>query len=412
MIKRIRLKNFESHEDSEIEFTDGFNLIVGQSNQGKSSIVRAISMVIANKFDKDSVRTGEDFCEVEIESEKGSILAQRGASINRWVIKFSDGTKKEYKNIGTTVPPEVIGILGMGERSHGDIKELSNIMFQFEKHYMLSEIDGKKATSNMIARMMDEAIGIGGMEELIKDMAVDFQNFKKDLNSCVSEMSVLKSEIMDEDIFNETRRSIDRLREKRDEVKEIETLLNDSKDISLKLSSIHSNINKIIPRISVISKIESLCSKLNVLEDKIIKIKKSLSLIEKIGRLEDHIEKINDLNFLFVNANNRFTQLSLFKNVLSLNEKIKKLELSKVDLSNVSAKIEKLENDMRRIEDAERMLYNARLTYRKIRRAESNSIDSLKKLEQSSKELHDLMDDLGACPLCGASLRIKSEESK
>ena len=47
MIKKIIMKNFESHENSEIEFSGGLNLIIGQSNQGKSSIVRALALVVA-----------------------------------------------------------------------------------------------------------------------------------------------------------------------------------------------------------------------------------------------------------------------------------------------------------------------------------------------------------------------------
>ena len=143
MIKRIALKNFESHEDSTIEFSDGLNLIIGQSNQGKSSIVRALAMVVANRFDRDSVRTGAKYCSVTVETEKGTVTAERGEDTNHWIIETPQG-KKEYRNIGSSVPSEVLEVLGMGERARGEIKELPNIMFQLEKHYMLSEIDGKK----------------------------------------------------------------------------------------------------------------------------------------------------------------------------------------------------------------------------------------------------------------------------
>ena len=149
MIKKMIIKNFESHENSEIEFSDGLNLIIGQSNQGKSSIVRALAVVVANRFDKESVRTGKDFCSITVMTEKGSVTAERGEDTNHWIIETPDGKKKEYRNIGTTTPPEVLTVLGMGERVHGEIKELPNIMFQLEKHYMLSEIDGKKATSEL-----------------------------------------------------------------------------------------------------------------------------------------------------------------------------------------------------------------------------------------------------------------------
>ena len=87
MIKRITLKNFESHEDSTIEFSDGLNLIIGQSNQGKSSIVRALAMVVANRFDRDSVRTGAKYCSVAVETEKGTVTAERGEDTNHWIIE-------------------------------------------------------------------------------------------------------------------------------------------------------------------------------------------------------------------------------------------------------------------------------------------------------------------------------------
>jgi hypothetical protein len=49
----------------------------------------------------------------------------------------------------------------------GDTKDVPNVMYQLEKHYMLSEISGKSCTSNLIARIFDKVIGLGGMEELI-----------------------------------------------------------------------------------------------------------------------------------------------------------------------------------------------------------------------------------------------------
>ena len=42
MIKSIELTNFESHKHSEFVFSPYINIITGQSNHGKSSIIRGL----------------------------------------------------------------------------------------------------------------------------------------------------------------------------------------------------------------------------------------------------------------------------------------------------------------------------------------------------------------------------------
>ena len=41
MLKKLILKNFQSHSDSELEFDKGINVICGNSDSGKSSIIRS-----------------------------------------------------------------------------------------------------------------------------------------------------------------------------------------------------------------------------------------------------------------------------------------------------------------------------------------------------------------------------------
>ena len=207
MIKKLTVKYLESHEDSEIEFGKGLNLMIGKSNEGKSSLVRAASLVVSNRFDKAIVRVGHTFCLVKMETDKGWVQCERGENINRWEC-FDGVEKKSFTNIGRTVPEDVTKILGMGERDRGDVQELPNFMFQLEKHYMLSEVDGKKASSSMVARLMDNAIGLGGMEDLIKAISVDLGRDKKEFNIKTGEISDLKSKVLDIDIFNDYKERI------------------------------------------------------------------------------------------------------------------------------------------------------------------------------------------------------------
>jgi DNA repair exonuclease SbcCD ATPase subunit len=49
MILSLHLVNFETHKDSLIEFSPGMNVIRGSTDQGKSTIRRALTYVVFKK---------------------------------------------------------------------------------------------------------------------------------------------------------------------------------------------------------------------------------------------------------------------------------------------------------------------------------------------------------------------------
>ena len=50
MITKVRLKNWKSHLNSEFEFTQGVNALVGIMGSGKSSVLDAISFALFGTF--------------------------------------------------------------------------------------------------------------------------------------------------------------------------------------------------------------------------------------------------------------------------------------------------------------------------------------------------------------------------
>lgn len=57
MIQSILIRNFQSHELTEIKFHKGINLFIGESDAGKSAIIRALNWVINNRPAGDSFRS-------------------------------------------------------------------------------------------------------------------------------------------------------------------------------------------------------------------------------------------------------------------------------------------------------------------------------------------------------------------
>ena len=60
MLRLLKIKNFALIYDQTIEFSDGFNVIIGSTGAGKSLIIDAISFVLGDKSNRLNIRTGED----------------------------------------------------------------------------------------------------------------------------------------------------------------------------------------------------------------------------------------------------------------------------------------------------------------------------------------------------------------
>lgn len=118
MIKKISLKNFRSHADTELEFSPGVNVIVGLPNKGKTNILRALQWVFFNrplgqrvrsKFTTKATRVGVEVDDVEV----SLVLGKKG---KRYEVKRR-GEVRRYKAVGSSVPDVVTGAFNLSEVS-------------------------------------------------------------------------------------------------------------------------------------------------------------------------------------------------------------------------------------------------------------------------------------------------------
>lgn len=102
MTVRIRIRDFQSIEDAEIEVT-GLTVITGANNTGKSAALRAVHGAFTNARGFRFVRHGKDFCTVDVTFSDGrSLTWVKGEKTNRYVV---DG--KTLDKVGQAVPLEV-----------------------------------------------------------------------------------------------------------------------------------------------------------------------------------------------------------------------------------------------------------------------------------------------------------------
>jgi len=75
----ITIKNFQSIKEASLNI-EGFTVIIGRNNIGKSAIIRAIGSALSNQTGSDFIRRGEKSTEVSIKRDGLDLLWKKGSS--------------------------------------------------------------------------------------------------------------------------------------------------------------------------------------------------------------------------------------------------------------------------------------------------------------------------------------------
>lgn len=122
----LRIQQYQSHLDSTIKFTDGLNIIVGPSDSGKSSIIRALKKLIRDTpAGKGFITNGKTECEIslvfEFEGQLHKVVRKITSSKNLYYLDT-----KEFGGFGREIPLEVQTALDMAllDLENGDYVDL------------------------------------------------------------------------------------------------------------------------------------------------------------------------------------------------------------------------------------------------------------------------------------------------
>jgi len=177
-IESIDVKNFQIWKDVSLELDD-FNVIKGSSNSGKSSLVRAMNMVLNNDWHKSWLRQDEVDTTVEIHFTDGTSIKRTRGSKNSVEIISSDDSNV-WSGFGNTYPDEIKDFLSISEE---------NCSYQFDQHFFLSLSPTKRALTfgsfsdlqkiDEISNLVQRKIRDG--EKLLKSYELELERLGKDL---------------------------------------------------------------------------------------------------------------------------------------------------------------------------------------------------------------------------------------
>ena len=173
MIRRLRIKNFQSHRDTEIEFLPTVNMIVGSSDQGKSSILRALYWLIYNRPLGGEFRSwfasDKESTEVELETWEGDVIIHRRDNSGSNYL-LNDELLEAH---GSEVPDLVKDALNIGEY---------NFSRQFDRYFLLQDTAGEVARKlNAVVKLDSIDVATKRIKKIISDADQDKKQAAKSI---------------------------------------------------------------------------------------------------------------------------------------------------------------------------------------------------------------------------------------
>lgn len=118
MIKSIEVKNFRSWKHIKIELDAGVNVFVGDNDQGKTNLQRALNWIINNKPSGDSYRSywaleknKKTIVRIQLDNE---YIIERGRNnSDNWYAYEINGNREELRAFGSSVPETISNILNI-----------------------------------------------------------------------------------------------------------------------------------------------------------------------------------------------------------------------------------------------------------------------------------------------------------
>ena len=90
MLETLSVQNFALIDRLDLSFTEGFNVLSGETGAGKSILIGALGLILGDKADTESVRTGSDTAQVS-----AMISIPAGSSAEKWLeergLELEDG---------------------------------------------------------------------------------------------------------------------------------------------------------------------------------------------------------------------------------------------------------------------------------------------------------------------------------
>ena len=207
-VERMVMENFQSHEHTELEFSKGLNIFVGESKNGKTSALRALKWVYENKpTGKRIIRAGKDYARVTLYLSNGMIISRfiEAKASGKNGYEIYDPKTGESKFYNTKILPEVQQLLGISTFVvDDDLKYNLNFQNQGDSWFLI----GDAFSSAVRAKMIGAIYGTQHADSVVRDLDSEERKINEQIKNTTKEIGNYDSEIGKYDYLSDVEKSI------------------------------------------------------------------------------------------------------------------------------------------------------------------------------------------------------------
>jgi exonuclease SbcC len=192
-ISKIHVKGFQSHEDTTIDLSPGFNAIIGPSDSGKSSLLRSLRFALYNEpKGSDFIRQSSSEAECSVYFSDGSSLTRTRtkASAGRYVVRDGSGIETELKGFSNNVPVDVPNTHQMPQiQLTKDLESSLNMGYQLDQPFLIGESPGTRAA--IIGRLT----GVNLVDTAVRETGKDILGNTRDIKVLAGQVTDVETQI-------------------------------------------------------------------------------------------------------------------------------------------------------------------------------------------------------------------------
>lgn len=156
MISGLHVQNFQSHRVSTLELYPGVNAIIGESDSGKTALIRALSWALTNRPLGDEFRSdwgGDTRVRVDLADDISVTRSKQGKK-NAYILAGEGVDDQEFEALRGEVPEQIARALDIGPLG---------VQRQLDAPFLLSETPGE------VARRLNQSVNLDAIDRALSN---------------------------------------------------------------------------------------------------------------------------------------------------------------------------------------------------------------------------------------------------
>jgi len=424
-ITEVEIENFQSHSHSVIQFQQGLNALIGESNHGKTAILRAIRWAEYNDPRGDSIiRTGSARAKVRVTYSSGwSIVRERDrSSAGTYKVIDPNGVVQDFKGFGNEVPIEVTNVHQKPKVYLAkDFEQNLSMAEQLDPPFLIGAMGSQRAAA--IGRL----IGVQVVDDAIQEVNRSLKADSKDKTRLESEKEQKVKELAFYDDQPKIKLALDRMQLLLEATEKLQEKIETASWLLTSLQETQRQKQEIRSKLSAMPRDDLQLPQLEQLERDVRFMNFIKKTIDQKARIESaKARAIETLQYIpneaFLNRlieslektqvkiaeafSFQHKRRSILLEIKDVQEKIIKIDYEGVEqlLVQTEQKRQALESSVGYLKQLRLAQSSRQLAFNAVENSIVLEAQCDKALVTSQKEFADWLVSIGTCPTCGNNL--------